>query len=82
MVATYLGGSKSFCQVFQTLGATAEELGFLLEVSASNSLGHTVFDNLIIAVLKAHSSARLGDVDDKLKDGIQFPGGEVDICGR
>ena len=80
LATTYLDGSKACCTMVNALLSTDLELNF--RASSVNSLGHTVFDNLLIAILKAHTSITPGAVDDALRDERRFPGEEVDICGR
>ncbi|KAL9113658.1 MAG: hypothetical protein Q9187_007584, partial [Circinaria calcarea] len=80
LATTYLDGSKACCTIVDTLLNTEWELNF--RASNVNSLGHTVFDNLLIAILKAHTSITPGAIDDALRDEKRFPGEEVDICGR
>lgn len=77
LAVTYLDGSKACCNVLDSL------LGRLnFRASATNNLGHTVFDCLMMTVLKAHTSITPGELDDGLRDEKNFPGEEVDICGR
>ena len=47
-----------------------------------NDLGHTILDQLMIAILKAHSSCSPGVVDPIFKKAKRFEGEDVDICGR
>lgn len=78
LAVTYLDGSKACCAVLDTL------LNASLEFRASdtNNLGHTVFDCLMMTILKAHTYVTPGEVDDGLRDEKSFSGEEVDICGR
>lgn len=48
----------------------------------TNDRGHTVLDNLMIAILKGHTSCTPGQVDNAFKGQVRFSGEEVDICGR
>lgn len=77
LATSYLDGSKTCCSILGTLIFMSN-----LRPNARNKMGHTVFDNLMIAILKAHTSITPGTVDDALKDEKRFPGEEVDICGR
>ncbi|MCJ1469539.1 hypothetical protein MMC07_008172 [Pseudocyphellaria aurata] len=79
LASSYLDGSKTCCSVFGTL-ITMERLP--LRSKSRNKMGHTVFDNLMIAILKAHTSITPGMIDDGLRNEKRFPGEEVDICGR
>jgi hypothetical protein len=45
-------------------------------------LNHTDLDNLMIAILKAHSSCTPAMADEAFKKEHRFAGEEVDICGR
>lgn len=47
-----------------------------------NEFGHTVLDNLMIAILKAHTSTLPVKVDKQFRHEQRFVGEEVDICGR
>lgn len=47
-----------------------------------NEHGHTILDNLMISIIKSHTSAKPVVVDDNFKDVARFVGEEVDICGR
>ncbi|KAL9608829.1 MAG: hypothetical protein Q9167_006347 [Letrouitia subvulpina] len=78
LAATYLDGAKTCCTVFEALGGHEVSL----RTSTRNNLGHTIFDTLMITVLKSHSLAPPSTVDDNLRDEARFPGEEIDICGR
>lgn len=80
LATTYLDGSKACCTVMGVLLWHKCELRF--RPSSLNNLGHTAFDNLLIGILKAHTSIRPGAVDNSLRDEKRFPGEEIDICGR
>ncbi|KAH0553065.1 hypothetical protein GP486_006742 [Trichoglossum hirsutum] len=81
LATSYLDGSSTCCDVLGELvlhgsfGPTPRKL-------YQNNLGHTVLDNLMIVILKSHSSILPGAVDDAWKNEKRFPGAEVDICGR
>lgn len=77
LAITYLDGSKACCVIVNTILCY---VGF--RASDTNSLGHTVFDSLMMTILKAHTHITPGAVDDGLKDEKSFSGEEVDICGR
>jgi hypothetical protein len=82
LAASYLDGSKTCCSILDKL------VEFLLIGDTSlrkiyvNHLGHTVLDNLMISILKAHTSCSPGLVDDAFKKEQRFAGEDVDICGR
>lgn len=77
LATSYLDGSKTCCSILGTLFDIDD-----LRPKAQNKMGHTVFDNLMIAILKAHTSITPGTVDDAFRNEKRFPGEEVDICGR
>ena len=78
LATSYLDGSKTCCSIIEQF--------FIIRIGINprdrNNLGHTVFDNLMIAILKAHTSITPGEIDDGLRNEKRFPGEEVDICGR
>ena len=85
LATTYLDGARSCCSIITELlfGSTVEanvELNFRVE--SVSSLGHTVFDNLMINILKSHTSVTPGFIDDSLREENRFPAEDVDICGR
>ena len=82
LATTYLDGSKTCCNVLDRIFgpfphhvSAWKDLGF-------NHLGHTVLDNLMMTILKAHTSVKPRAVDDQLKGQASFLGEEVDPCGR
>ena len=77
LATSYLNGAKTCCLVFDSLLARVPSLA-----TSSNHLGHTVLDNLMLTVLRSHTSLAPGDIDPALKGSRRFPGEEVDICGR
>ena len=79
LAATFLDGSKSCCLVVYNLLISYE--GTFRPPDVDN-LGHTVFDKLMMTILKAHTSISPGTVDDGLRNEKRFPGEETDICGR
>jgi hypothetical protein len=80
LATTYLDGSTSCCQILDILLITLSDAGH--RPSFTDSIGHTVLDNLMITILKNHSSVPPVRVDDALKNAPHFPGQEIDICGR
>lgn len=78
LATSYLDGSKSCCNIFSAL----LHLGPSLRHIYTNDMGHTVLDNLMIAILKSHTSVTPTIADPALRDMCRFPGEEVDICGR
>ena len=84
LATTFMSGSKVCCQIVDTIlfESFEQNTGLRFRLGNKNSLGHTVFDNLMLAILKAHTSTLPGMVDESLRDEKRFPGEEVDICGR
>jgi hypothetical protein len=80
MAIAYLDGSKACCDIFVTLVITLT--GPQLRETFVNELGHTIWDSMMISILKSHSSAKPFIVDEVWKDTERFPGEEIDICGR
>jgi hypothetical protein len=82
LATSYLSGSKSCCDVFYGIieGMPTGEAS--IRKLYTNHLNHTVLDNLMIAILKAHTSCLPSVVDDAFKKEQRFVGEEVDICGR
>lgn len=77
LATSYLDGSKTCCNVLAAI-----VLHLAVHKLYVNSLGHTILDNLMIAILKAHTSCLPVIVDDVFKKQKRFAGEEVDICGR
>lgn len=80
LATLYIDGSKSCCEILLELFVKYESVIF--RSKTRNNLGHSVLDNLMIAILKAHTSMTPGMVDEVLRNEKRFPGEEVDICGR
>jgi hypothetical protein len=80
MAIAYLDGSKACCDILAELASNLTALQ--LREAFVNEVGHTVWDNLMISILKSHSSAKPFTVDEAWKDTERFPGEEIDICGR
>lgn len=80
LATSYLDGYKTCCEVLAILLAHGRDLKF--REMYENELGHTVLDNLMISVLKSHSSSTPAVIDESVKDKLRFAGEEVDICGR
>jgi hypothetical protein len=80
MAIAYLDGSRACCDILVTIVSklTAPQL----REAFVNELGHTVWDSLMISIIKSHSSAKPFIVDEAWKDTERFPGEELDICGR
>ncbi|THV53683.1 hypothetical protein BGAL_0044g00080 [Botrytis galanthina] len=81
LATSFLDGSKTCCNI---LDALVNRMGAYSSVRRLfiNDRGHTVLDNLMMAILKSHTSCTPHIVDDFFKDLNHWPGEEVDICGR
>jgi len=78
LAVIYLDGSKSCCQVLHLISmAVGNDRETYID-----ELGHTVLDNIMITILKNHSSIKPGIVDDALRGELHFPGEQASICGR
>lgn len=77
LATSYLDGAKTCCNILSLLYDVSN-----LKDMYINHLGHTVLDNLMITILKAHTSVSPRVVDVSLEKGTSFAGQEVDICGR
>jgi hypothetical protein len=80
MAISYLDGSNHCCNILSLLvgSLTVPQL----RKAFVNELGHTVWDSLMISILKSHSSTRPVILNETWKETSRFPGEEVDICGR
>jgi hypothetical protein len=81
LAISYLDGSKTCCNILDVLHDVllSEERPWK---NPFNALGHTVLDNLMITILKGHTSTSPGLVDHAFGTESRFVGEEVDICGR
>ena len=79
LAVTYLDGSRTCCSI---LGGLLENYPESIRKLYVNDQGHTVLDQLMIAILKAHTSCVPGTVDVVFKKEKRFEGEEVDVCGR
>lgn len=82
LASSYLDGSKTCCNLFSDLVMSLSTGETSVRKLYTNHLNHTVLDNLMIAVLKGHTSCTPGMVDDAFRKESRFAGEEVDICGR
>ena len=81
LAASYLGGSKTCCLVLNIITRNLDGKSSIRMLNV-NDLGHTILDNLMISILKAHTSCAPSIVDDVFRKEKRFAGEEVDICGR
>ena len=79
LAATYLDGSKTCCNILDSLLNTFARSA---RSSPHNELGHTVLDNLVVTIIRSHTSCDPGFVDHCWAKERRFPGSDVDICGR
>lgn len=77
LAASYIDGSKTCCNLLDYLQDSLP-----MRQMYVNDLGHTVLDNLMIAILKAHTSCKPKEVDAIFARDKRFEGEDVDICGR
>ena len=79
LAISHLKGAKDCCLV---LGELLLNYPPSLRKLFVNDLGHTVLDQVMIAILKAHTSCQPNVVDSAFKKEKRFEGEDVDICGR
>ena len=79
LAISYLDGAKTCCDLFVFLIYFRP---LSLRKLYVNDLGHTILDQLMIAILKAHTSCLPSVVDVQFKKDKRFAGEDVDICGR
>ncbi|KAL8795175.1 MAG: hypothetical protein Q9195_002330 [Heterodermia aff. obscurata] len=77
LAAAYLDGSKVCCNILNELVLRLPVRQYYV-----NDLGHTVLDQLMITILKSHTSCTSNVADSSFKNEERFEGAEVDVCGR
>jgi hypothetical protein len=77
LATSYLDRAKSCCNILDLIIGKFGPRDINI-----NHLGHTILDNRMIAILKAHTSVSPSTVDENLKAEILFVGEELDPCGR
>ncbi|KAG9236331.1 Clr5 domain-containing protein [Amylocarpus encephaloides] len=82
LAASYLNGAKDCCLIFGNLMNHLNSGHIHVRRLYTNHLGHTVLDNLMITILKSHSTCPPYLVDEAFKKEHRFSGEEVDTCGR
>ena len=83
LAVTYLDGSKTCCSIFnEVVKRNLDRNRLFLRKLYVNELGHTILDQLMIAILKSHTSCLPSVVDVIFKSESHFEGEDVDICGR
>lgn len=82
LAAKFLDGSKTCCQVMNSLLQCGNHM-ISRKISYTDNLGLTVLDTLFISILRSHSSVtpRVLGVNSTAP-GSLFEGADVDICGR
>ncbi|PQE32433.1 Clr5 domain protein [Rutstroemia sp. NJR-2017a WRK4] len=81
LATAFLNGSRKSWNIFNQIIDGLKHENPLIRLYI-NDKGHTVLDNLMITILKSHTSCPPVIVDDTFKNLKRFPGEEVDICGR
>jgi hypothetical protein len=82
LATSYIDGAKTCCNLFDGLVRGFTSTKNCIENSRTNELGHTILDNLMIAILKSHTICTPGSVEQRWMQEHRFRGEEVDICGR
>jgi hypothetical protein len=82
LATSYLDGSRTCCNIFSMLVSRLARWGIGRNDGFTNSLGHTVLDNLMVTILRSHTSLKPNEIDDTWDQETRFVGQEVDICGR
>jgi hypothetical protein len=81
LLTSFLDGSKTCCNLLDAALNTIAEENNIEKLYVDNH-EHTVLDNLMISILKGHTSCRPVSVDDNWVKMKRFTGEEVDVCGR
>ena len=79
LAISFLDGAKTCCNLLECLQILRP---LSLRRLYVNDLGHTILDQLMIAILKGHTSCHPSVVDIHFRKDKRFAGEEVDICGR
>ena len=82
LATSYLSGAGTCCNLFDEIVQRMATGETSIRKLYTNHLNHTVLDNLMIAILKGHTSCTPIMVDEAFKKEYRFVGEEVDICGR
>ena len=81
LATSYLDGGSTCCLVVNRIMYCVLDTGPLRRFLI-NDHGHTVLDNLLLSILRSHTSTPIRGVDTALGQGARYAGQEVDICGR
>ncbi|KAM0799060.1 hypothetical protein BDR22DRAFT_881333 [Usnea florida] len=79
LAVTYLDGSRTCCSILEQL---LKNYPLSIRKLYINDRGHTVLDQMMIVILKAHTSCLPSVVDVVFKKENRFEGEDVDVCGR
>jgi hypothetical protein len=82
LATSYLDGSRTCCNIFSILVLHLALWKHGKYDGFTNSLGHSVLDNLMMTILRSHTSLKPNEIDDTWDQETRFVGQEVDICGR
>ena len=77
LAIAYLDGSTVCCNILDGLMVSMPIRRYYV-----NDLDHTVLDQMMITIVKSHTSCTPSVVDSFFKKEKRFEGAEVDICGR
>lgn len=77
LAIAFLDGAKSCCGVFEDLLAELNTRHCRVD-----NFGHTIFDSLMISILRSHTDLYPKEVSSGFREMTRFPGEEKDICGR
>lgn len=81
LAATYLDGGNTCCSLL-TILIRHFSGRYAIARNNEDSMGHTVFDCLIISILRSHTNVAPRDVSSGFVDMKRYPGEEKDVCGR
>jgi hypothetical protein len=82
LATSYLDGSRTCCNIFSMLLSSDTLWAYGIDPDFVNSLGHSILDNLMITILRSHTSLKPSEIDNTWDQETRFVGQEVDICGR
>ncbi|KAK5454309.1 hypothetical protein LTS15_006309 [Exophiala xenobiotica] len=83
IATSYLDGGSTCCNILDLLCGSLFARGYSRPSDVYiNDHGHTVLDNLMLTILKGHSSSSPDMLDENLTRDARFAGIEVDLCGR
>ena len=80
LATSYISGADPCCNVI--CGLLYQPSTFPIREVYINGRGHSVLDNLMLAIIKSHTKCVPGDIDESMRREARFAGEEVDICGR